>query len=373
LKPRISVTARAATLEPVERPLAVTAADRLLLIAPHPDDESLAAAGVLQHALRAGADLRVVYVTDGENNPWAQLLEEWRWPMSAEDRRRWGARRRGEACAAMAQLGLAGDVAGFLGLPDQGLTDVLAAGDEILLRALAREIHDSAPTVVGIPSLRDRHPDHSAIAVTARVVLTRLSERGRLPRVLHYLVHPPARRETGSCRIPLDPAEQDRKRRAILCHRTQLRWRRAELLATVRAIEDFESELTPAWHDSTHPISHARFEDRDLVFELARVPRPGLGPTVLRLFFETWSGALVGATLPFTSRREPAARLTTSGGWPYGEARLTYEAAFGRGMLRFTPLLRARQAYLKLERPFERRLGIFDEAGWRAVPVAGEE
>ncbi len=373
MKPQISSPALAARLEPVERPLTLTAADRLLLVAPHPDDESLAAAGVLQQALRAGADLQVLYVTDGENNPWAQLLDEWRWPMGAEDRRRWGARRRREALEAIAELGIGSSAASFLGLPDQGLPDVLAGGDEILLHALAREIQASGATVVGIPALCDRHPDHSAIAVVARVVLSRLAERGRAPRVLHYLVHPPARRVSGTCRIPLDAAEQERKRRAILRHRTQLRWRRAELLATVRPVEDFESDGVPAWHDSTHPITHARFEDRDLVFELARVPRLGLGRTVLRLFFETWSGALIGATVPFKSGHEPLARLATTGGWPYGEARLTYEAAFGRGMVRFTPLLRDRQAYLKLERPFERRLGIFDEAGWRAVPVAVEE
>ena len=47
-----------------------------MLFAAHPDDESLACSVVLQRAARAGAEIRVVYVTDGENNPWPQRVLE---------------------------------------------------------------------------------------------------------------------------------------------------------------------------------------------------------------------------------------------------------------------------------------------------------
>ena len=43
---------------------------RTLVIAPHPDDESIAAGGLLQRAVAAGAEVRVLVVTDGDNNPW---------------------------------------------------------------------------------------------------------------------------------------------------------------------------------------------------------------------------------------------------------------------------------------------------------------
>src|SRR5690242_7448135 len=40
--------------------------DRLLIIAPHPDDEALAAGGVIQRAIARGARVRIVVLTDGD-------------------------------------------------------------------------------------------------------------------------------------------------------------------------------------------------------------------------------------------------------------------------------------------------------------------
>ena len=39
--------------------------DRLLVFAPHPDDEIIGCGGVLLNAIEAGRDVQVVYVTDG--------------------------------------------------------------------------------------------------------------------------------------------------------------------------------------------------------------------------------------------------------------------------------------------------------------------
>ena len=79
---------------------------RVMLIAPHPDDEALACSVILQQAVRAGAAIRVVYVTDGDNNPWPQRALERRWRLSASDRKRWGKLRRSEALAALRVLGI---------------------------------------------------------------------------------------------------------------------------------------------------------------------------------------------------------------------------------------------------------------------------
>ena len=92
-----------------------------MLIAPHPDDEALACSVILQQAVRAGAAIRVVYVTDGDNNPWPQRALERRWRLSASDRKRWGKLRRSEALAALRDLGIHPSDVQFLGLPDQGL------------------------------------------------------------------------------------------------------------------------------------------------------------------------------------------------------------------------------------------------------------
>ncbi|PYK75069.1 MAG: hypothetical protein DME39_05235 [Verrucomicrobia bacterium] len=107
---------------------AFTSRSRLLLFAPHPDDESLGCSILLQRAVRARAMIRVVYVTDGDDNPWPQRVLERKWRLNDNDRRRWGRLRRTEALAALRVLGMHGSAACFLGLPDQKLSAMLMRG-----------------------------------------------------------------------------------------------------------------------------------------------------------------------------------------------------------------------------------------------------
>src|SRR5689334_8641068 len=95
--------------------LALAASDRLLILAPHPDDESIATGGLIQVAREVGAPVRVIVLTDGDNNPWPQRWIEKRWHIDAAARARWGARRREEARAAMRVLGLEPQDALFFG------------------------------------------------------------------------------------------------------------------------------------------------------------------------------------------------------------------------------------------------------------------
>src|SRR2546422_11048314 len=98
---------------------------RLMLVASHPDDEALAGSMILQQAVRAGAAIRVVYATDGDDNPWPQRVLERKWRLNAADRKRWGKLRRTEALAALRVLGVGAADARFLALPDQRLTGLL--------------------------------------------------------------------------------------------------------------------------------------------------------------------------------------------------------------------------------------------------------
>lgn len=145
---------------------------RLLIVVPHPDDETLATGGLIQAALAVGASLRVVIVTDGDNNPWPQRWIENRWHIDAQARTRWGMRRRHEAVAALARLGVADEDVRHYGWPDQGLTGLLMCGAQCEDELLA-EIEDFAPNLVAAPSLADRHPDHSALRVMLELALAR--------------------------------------------------------------------------------------------------------------------------------------------------------------------------------------------------------
>ena len=121
-------------------PLRLTRADRVLVLAPHPDDETLATGGLLQRAQALKTEVRVLFVTDGEDNPWAQRATEHRWRIGAADRERWGERRRGEALAALACLGVSPWQTGFLGYPDQGIHRLLVAGDGDMIETLVGEL-----------------------------------------------------------------------------------------------------------------------------------------------------------------------------------------------------------------------------------------
>ena len=52
----------------------MTAADSVLVIAPHPDDESLCCGGLIHMARRAGARVAIVWVTNGDGSRWDAML-----------------------------------------------------------------------------------------------------------------------------------------------------------------------------------------------------------------------------------------------------------------------------------------------------------
>ena len=52
-------------IEPFEK------TDRVLIVSPHPDDDIIGCAGVIQRALKVGAKVKVVYITCGDNNPFS--------------------------------------------------------------------------------------------------------------------------------------------------------------------------------------------------------------------------------------------------------------------------------------------------------------
>ena len=225
--------------------------DRVLVVAPHPDDESLATGGALQLARAAGAACRVLVVTDGDNNPWPQRWDEKLWHLGPAERERWGARRRSEALAALGVLGIApGDVR-CLGLPDLGLTDALMRGEPDVARLLATQIGEFEPTRVFLPALEDRHPDHSALHVLTRLALGHWG--GAPPSLYTFGVHGVADLER-SVVLTLSDAQREIKRRAILQHATQMRLSRKRFVGYARAQEPYREASGAGVPDASHPL-----------------------------------------------------------------------------------------------------------------------
>ena len=217
------------------RNLRFQATDRLLVFAPHPDDETLATGEMIQFAMAAGAKVRVVFATDGDNNPWPQRWCERRWHIGLAERQRWGQRRRGEAVAALAHLGVSADAARFLGWPDLGLTEKLMRDDRAI-EMLAAEINDYAPTHVAMPSLRDRHPDHGALRVMLELALRRSRTQCLC---FGYVVHGRSN-DSGEWELARDAQRHSRKREALTEHASQIALSKRRLLRWASQNESFE-------------------------------------------------------------------------------------------------------------------------------------
>jgi LmbE family N-acetylglucosaminyl deacetylase len=130
---------------PDKRPEPITefnAADRVIVLAPHMDDEAIGCGGAILRHAQAGSDVTVVYMTDGSRggyNADNQLVE----------------RRKNESRKAAEVLGIKHLL--FLDAPDLALTD-----SPEIVRRVVETLNDNRPTIIYAPALTDRHPDHWA-------------------------------------------------------------------------------------------------------------------------------------------------------------------------------------------------------------------
>lgn len=211
--------------------------DRVLVLAPHPDDEAIGAGGLIQRVIARGGDVCVVFVTSGESNPWPQRYVNRRWKIGACDREAWGRMRCEEARESLRTLGARSDCATFLGYPDQQLADIARSGDPRIADALRSIMHEYRPALLVTPSAQDLHADHRAVAYFAHLAMRGLGDRA--PEVSTYVVHGEGSRSRLHLALELNDRELRRKREAIECHRSQLYLSRGRFLAYARPREEF--------------------------------------------------------------------------------------------------------------------------------------
>jgi LmbE family N-acetylglucosaminyl deacetylase len=344
--------------------LKFTSRDRLLILAPHPDDESLASGGLIQRAVKAGAKVRVLFATDGDNNPWPQRFLERKIQISVTDRARWGRRRRKEALAALELLGLPRGSARFLGLPDQGITNLLMRAEESVLFTLWAEMTEWEPTLFVMPSATDAHPDHSALFVLVHLAMMRLEKP---PRMLRFIIHPPERpSERGRVSLRLTQPEIERKRAAILRHESQMALSRKRFAAYATDTETFYECPLQEQTDTHHPILGISFDRGALRIQLRlRGTRPNPARATLLLAMESVTEGSLRWSLPLpgSSRCVPLQDAVTG-----GIVRMATVRISGRRVevaIPIASLQPLKQVFVK----FQRRVFLKDEAGWRQAPV----
>lgn len=171
----------------------ITAGSRLLVVAPHPDDEILMAGGLMQEVKARGGKVKVVYLTSGDGSRGTVAWESRNVIMNPEEFLALGRKRMKEAGEAMQVLGFSHENMIFLGFPDRGLAGLLNRNWEEsdglgispttkynhvpyenclvpnqsylgknLVADLENIIRDFDPTWVVTTHPRDEHPDHRA-------------------------------------------------------------------------------------------------------------------------------------------------------------------------------------------------------------------
>jgi LmbE family N-acetylglucosaminyl deacetylase len=169
--------------------------ERVLVLAPHPDDESLGCGGTMALLSDRGASVSTLTATDGDATRGSSLPPE-----------EIGRVRRAEAQRAAAAVGAEPR---FLGLPD----GALAEHPRELASGLRKTIAELEPDAIFAPWLLDGGSDHRAVATAVAEVL---DGAGKRPEVWGYEVWTPL--------VPnraIDITEViERKRAAIACHET---------------------------------------------------------------------------------------------------------------------------------------------------------
>lgn len=164
---------------------------RLLVVAPHPDDETAMAGGLIQRVLEKGGSVKVVYLTSGDASRATVAFDSKKIDLNPTEFISLGETRIKEASDATQILGLKKSDVYFLGFPDQGLTKVYQKNynksdgnyvspttkvdhvpypeayhpgeaylGENLVNDIKGIIQDFNPNIVIVGHPRDNHPDH---------------------------------------------------------------------------------------------------------------------------------------------------------------------------------------------------------------------
>ena len=217
---------------------------RALVIAPHPDDESLGCGGTMALLAGRGTEVTTLTASDGEATRGTDL--------PADEIGRLG---RAEAQRAAA---VSGAESRFLGLPDGGLAD----HPHELTSGLRKALSEVEPDAVFAPWLLDGGSDHRAVSGALADALDGAGG-SPLPEVWGYEVW-----------TPLVPNRMvditgviDRKREAIACHETAskaLDLTAGEALARWRSLQGFGGR---GWVEAFIALTPAQY--RELAAELA--------------------------------------------------------------------------------------------------------
>ncbi len=263
--------------------------ERVLILAPHPDDEVIGCAGVIQEALASGARVKIVYLTNGEHNQFGFIVYKKRIVFKQKEFIALGEVRRQEAIEAMSLLGVDKDDLIFLGYPDFGTFSIFARYwdtdkpyyslmtrianvpykssfsfgspyvGESIIADLKKIILDYQPQKIFVSHPADVNLDHKSFYLFLQIALADLRSKIQQPVVYPYLIHhvgwplprhyhpklsltPPeglSDSQIGWLEFVLSPEQLEKKRQAVLTYKSQTMSSAFYLLSFARKNELF--------------------------------------------------------------------------------------------------------------------------------------
>jgi LmbE family N-acetylglucosaminyl deacetylase len=389
--------------------------DRLLIVAPHPDDEVLGCGGLMATAAAQGIPVRVVYLTSGDAFTVAAALTA-RTAPTPDECLQLGRLRMQEVRRGLETLGLPPEDAVFLGYPDRGLLPMTVRPNRVqesgttraravpyddtqspnapylapaLIADLRRVIAEFQPTRVFTTHPLDDHEDHAAAALLAREAIAQAVHAGEIrpPALYYYLVHfgdwplpqgmhpdrpltPPLGLTSESWQaFWLDDAALQRKREAIRAHESQYAIMARFLSSFVRRNELFAPAPPPRARytlpTDDNPAIHLQ-PRADLASVQVQAGREGM-----RVSLETRQPFRAPYQLELTLLSVDARGNWSDTRWRYPNRRLAArkEGSTLHIWLPHRPLSNAERAYLLA------RVKLYgaelDRSGWLAIPLPG--
>jgi LmbE family N-acetylglucosaminyl deacetylase len=237
--------------------------DRVLIVAPHIDDEAIGAGGYALDSIANGAEVFVVFLTAGDCSRLSARMMHKTLEPTASNYLSVGNTRIAEASQAMKLLGITPDRFFVLGYPDRGLSTMVQHPNAVvrsegtrkrevpyetaltpgapysfgaLMSDMRQVLELTQPTIVIAPVPFDQHADHAA---AAEIVDDAIEEMQVHPQRLGYLVHsgriarnlvstprrplmPPLRMRSFSwATYPLSPHVQQVKTNVLMSYKSQ--------------------------------------------------------------------------------------------------------------------------------------------------------
>jgi LmbE family N-acetylglucosaminyl deacetylase len=186
------------------------------IVAPHPDDETLACGGLIALLHRNKQPVSIIVVTDGGNSH-QRSMEFTREALCSM--------RKLEVMTAAQQLGVTPGNVQFLDYSDGAVGDELVSEFPAAVKRMRSVLEALNPRTVVMPFRGDSHSDHAA---TWHMVRTAARQMKHVPRLLEYPVWIGPLTESIFSELQPTVWKLDissvlaRKRRAVLAHRSQL-------------------------------------------------------------------------------------------------------------------------------------------------------